>query len=95
MTPLERVCEAYWEAFRDGFLRVGGKDYPHWSQGHAEVKAETMRCMRHAMEVIRGDYEDYGRGDGPAWGKIFPEPLAKRGQPLTTQDEVMAEKIRG
>lgn len=89
MTPLERLCEAYWNAFRDGFLRVGGKDYPLWVQGHPEVKAETMRCMRHAMETLKGQ-----EIDPDVFDAIFPERPAKRGQPLTLQDAVMAEKVK-
>lgn len=89
MTSLERICEAYWNAFRDGFLRVGGKGYPLWNQGHPEVKAETMRCMRHAMETLKGNEIDPDMFDA-----IFPDLPTKRGQPITPQDEMMAEKVK-
>lgn len=95
MTPLERVCEAYCNAFRDGFMRVGGgKDYPLWSQYHPETKAETMRCMRHAMEEIR---DEYMAPDGASlsFDELFPEPLAKRSTKRTQADAEMAKRLKG
>ena len=52
---LEQVTRAYWNAYRDGFLSVGGdKSYPTWDE-FSEIKAkdETRRCMRHALEVLK------------------------------------------
>lgn len=52
---LEQVCRAYWNAYRDGFLSVGGdKSYPTWDEfNEARAKDETRRCMRHALEVLK------------------------------------------
>ncbi len=88
MTPLERICQAYCDAFREGFLRVGGgKDYPLWSQYHPDTKAETMRCMRHAMEMLHEHGVDVD--------KLFPEPLTKRSTKPTKADAEMAERLKG
>lgn len=90
MTPLERCCQAYCDAFRDGFIRVGGgKDYPLWSQYHPETKAETMRCMAYAMAVVKKELAD------PLLDALFPEPLTKRSTKPTAQDAEMAERLRG
>lgn len=54
MTPLEKFAQSYWDAFRIGFLKVGGSaDYPKWTESNDPVKEETMRCMRHAMETLK------------------------------------------
>lgn len=52
----ERMAKAYWNAFRDGLLKVAGmrpQDYPTWDQSTDPVKQETVRCMRHAAEELR------------------------------------------
>lgn len=54
MTPLEKFAAAYWDAFRNGFLKVGGDaSYPMWKESNDPVKEETMRCLRHAMETLK------------------------------------------
>lgn len=95
MTHLERVCAAYADAFRDGFMRVGGgKDYPLWSQYHPDTRAETMRCMRHAMEMLRARPETDGIDD-VQFGFLFPEPLTKRATKATPADAEMAARLKG
>ena len=53
MTPVEKLAQGYWDAFREGFMRVGGKDYPKWRGSRDPIKDETLRCMRHAAESLR------------------------------------------
>lgn len=69
MTPLERVAEAYWNSFRDGLIAKGipPKDYPKWGASRDPVKDETLRCLRHAVETLRKDW------DKP-FDELFPEP---------------------
>ena len=52
---VEQVSRAYWNAYRDGFLSVGGdKSYPTWDEyNETRAKDETRRCMRHALEVLK------------------------------------------
>ncbi len=52
---VEQVTRAYWNAYRDGFLSVGGdKSYPTWDEfSEQRAKEETRRCMRHALEVLK------------------------------------------
>lgn len=89
MTPLERMAEAYWNAFRDGFARVGGnpKEYPVWRKGPPDVTDETLRCMRHGVEALR-----------EVWGKpfdeVFPDKPGKRSVRRTRNDEAMAGKLK-
>lgn len=54
MTDLtEKMAEAYWNAYRDGYYAAGGKlDYPLWVGSNDPVRNETYRCMRFAAEVI-------------------------------------------
>lgn len=51
---IERMAEAYWNAFRDGYIAVGGRpeSYPTWQQSRDPQKDETIRCLRHAVELI-------------------------------------------
>ncbi len=53
-TIIERMSEKYWNAFRDGYIAVGGnpESYPTWQQSTDPVKNETMRCLRHAVEAV-------------------------------------------
>ncbi len=93
MTPTEQMAEAYWNAFRRGFGKVGGPiaDYPTWQQGGdpvtKDVQSETLRCMRHAAEVLR-----------PLWGRpfdeIFQDPPAERSARRNGNDDAMARKVR-
>lgn len=52
---LELICERYWNAYRDGFVSIGGSaSYPTWVEfSEAAAKDETRRCMRHALEVLK------------------------------------------
>lgn len=52
---IEQMCRAYWNAFRDGHLAVGGDPlYPTWDEfSEPAAKDETRRCMRHAVEALR------------------------------------------
>lgn len=95
MTTLEAMAQAYWNAFRRGFGRVGGpvNEYPTWKQGKGKdpntraVQDETLRCLRHAAEALK-----------PYWGKpfeeVFPEPLEERRLPRTKNDDAMAGKLK-
>lgn len=90
MTQLERMCEAYWEAFRQGFFKVGGRpeDYPEWSRAPAPVKEETRRCMRYAAETLSEHYTD------GLWSDLFPEQLVKRGQPMMPNDQAFVQQTK-
>ncbi len=72
MTPLERIAEAYWNAFRDGFVRVGGdpREYPLWSQSNDPVKTETLRCLRHAVETLKTPDSRIASAAYAAWDKF-------------------------
>ncbi len=109
MTPLERLAEAYWNAFRDGYARAGGdiREYPEWAVSHDPIKSETMRCLRHAVETLKGTPERYflrtvegmqahevGAVLNAALDSLFPEPLAKRSTKRTETDALMVEKLR-
>lgn len=89
MSALDKMSEAYWNAFRRGFGRVGGpvNEYPTWKKGPKSVTSETERCMRHAVEVLK-----------PFWGKpfdeVFPEHLAERSASRTANDDAMAGKLK-
>lgn len=91
MTLLDNMAEAYWNAFREGYFRVGGRpeDYPTWDAATDPVKVETLRCMRHAMEVMRPHFTD------GLFDELFPEAVVRRGQPLIPNDEdfVKSQKI--
>ncbi len=102
MTPLERLAEAYWNAFRDGYARVGGdpREYPLWSQSHDPIKQETLRCLRYAVETLK----EHPWADRPVIGdtqddfndridQLFPEPLTKRSIKKTTTDTLMARRL--
>lgn len=90
MTALDAVCAAYWEAFRQGYFRVGGRpeDYPAWDKAPKAIREETMRCMRHAVEPLK---EHFTPG---LWDEVFPERLAKRGEPLTSADLAFTQQTK-
>ncbi len=92
MTPLESMAQAYWNAFRDGFVRVGGdpREYPLWTQSNDEVKTETLRCLRHAVETLKLEWDTGPR----SFDHMFPEPLAKRSIKRSANDDEMAERAR-
>jgi len=76
----ELMARAYWEAFRAGYASVGGKGYPKWEKSADPIKAETIRCMRHAVEVLVSDY--------PELAALFPgEPQARTVPRLKTDDD--------
>jgi len=55
MDIVEKIAERYWNAFRNGFLSVGGdRSYPLWKESNDPVKIETMRCLRHGLEALKG-----------------------------------------
>lgn len=86
------MAEAYWNAFREGYFRVGGRpeDYPTWAQSTDPVKAETLRCMRHALEPIKQHFTD------GLFDDLFPEGLAKRRRGNVSQNDadfVKSQKI--
>lgn len=95
MSALEKMCEAYWNAFRAGFAKVGGRaqDYPKWESGPPDVKEETMRCMRWAVETLKADFDATKVGT-PLFDDLFPDQPRKRLAPRTLNDEVMASKLK-
>lgn len=90
MTRLEAMCAAYWNAFREGFFKVGGRpeEYPDWAHAPAAVKEETRRCMRYAAETLSGQFTD------GLWEDLFPEKLVKRGQPMMPNDQAFVQQTR-
>lgn len=84
---IEQLAEAYWNEFRRGFMRVGGtKDYPTWRQANDPVKSETLRCLRHAVEVMRANMPDFDR--------LFPDAPHARSLRITPTDEALAAKVK-
>lgn len=55
LTPLHRLSKAYWDEFYTGMTRVGlhPKEKPPFRAGN-DVENETMRCMRWAVEALKG-----------------------------------------
>lgn len=93
MSVLEEMSAAYWNAFRDGFVRVGGdpKQYPTWRQGRdpntKAVQSETLRCMRHAAEALRDVW-------GQPFDEVFPERAERRSSARTVNDDLMAARVK-
>lgn len=105
---IEPMCERYWDAFRSGYCESGGRpeDYPTWREATDPVKAETRRCMRHAVEAFRPAFEAARRGEphplrrpgdvSPAdWATLFPDKPTGRLIPRIANDEdfVKSQKI--
>lgn len=90
MTLLDRMGAAYWEAFRQGYFQVGGRpeDYPRWEDAPKAVKDETLRCLRHAGETLRDVL------DADTFNAVFPEPLTKRGEPMTINDQAFVQQTK-
>lgn len=84
---VELMCERYWDAFRQGYCQSGGKpaDYPTWKQSTDPVKEETRRCMRHAVEALRGLLVTDG-----SFGEWFPGKPQRRKLPRIANDEAFA-----
>lgn len=84
---IEEMCRRYWNAYRDGFLSVGGSaDYPTWDEfREAKAKDETRRCMRHAVQAL------IEKHDGVA--EFFPGKPLRRKTFERTQAEVQAEAL--
>ena len=84
---IEAMCKAFWNAYRDGFLSVGGsKDYPTWDEfAEAKAKDETRRCMRHAVEELNGRVTHFT--------DLFPDKPVRRKTFERTQAEVQAESL--
>lgn len=99
MSAIDGMAEAYWNAFRDGFVRVGGdpKQYPTWRQGKdpntRAVQSETTRCMRHAVEALREAF-DANKVAGPFFDDLFPDKPVKRSSARTVNDDAMAERVK-
>ncbi|MND96690.1 hypothetical protein D3C80_889920 [compost metagenome] len=93
MSAIDGMAETYWNAFRDGFVRVGGdpKQYPTWRQGKdpntRAVQSETTRCMRHAVEALRDVW-------GQPFDEVFPDAPVKRSSARTVNDDAMAERVK-
>jgi len=75
---IERMAEAYWNAFRDGYIAVGGRPetYPTWQQSRDPQKDETIRCLRHAVEEFAHDWDRFSEffPDAPQPRKLRPTP---------------------
>ncbi len=102
---IEAMARAYWNAYRDGFLAVGGTaDYPTWDTFAEErSKAETRRCMRHAVEALLDlPLSVYGtksnqkleQGSFKALhARMFPEKPMRRTKFERMQAEIQAEAL--
>lgn len=86
-TVAERMARAWWNAYRDGFLAVGGdRSYPTWDEfSEARAKAETVRCMRHAAEVLREFIPDFDT--------LFDGKPMRRKKAEKLQAELQAEAL--
>ncbi len=66
---LEAMVRAYWNAYREGVMAVGGPGtaaYPTWDEfSEIRAKNETRRCMRYAIEALN-DLPDSAFIDKPA-----------------------------
>lgn len=95
MSALDKMAEAYWNAFRRGFGKVGGpvNEYPTWKKGPKSVTSETERCMRHAVEILREDF-DKNKIAGPFFDDLFPDRPAERSAARTANDDAMAGKLK-
>lgn len=106
---IEQMCRNYWNAYRDGFLSVGGSaEYPTWDEfSEAKAKDETRRCMRHAVEALL-DLPDSVFTDDPAkkaharmekgsfkalHARMFPDKALRRKTFERTQAELQAEAL--
>lgn len=99
MSAIEKFCAAYWDAFRAGFLKVGGDpSYPLWKESNDPVKIETMRCVRHAMETlkkIKFESEQEKAVFIAVLEREFPDKPQSRNQKHVTASEVLlAPKLR-
>lgn len=56
---IERMCERYWNAYRDGVAKAGLRDYPTWKESADPVKQETRRLIRHAVEELKPHIPDF------------------------------------
>lgn len=101
MTPIERMAAAYWNAFREGYIAVGGNpaSYPTWEQSRDPVKNETLRCMRHAVEEIINSaplvFDPYGdEVVAHALREMFPEPPQPRIAPKAEHDDKFTTSMK-
>lgn len=99
LSPLEQMARAYWMAFRDGYIKVGGnpKDYPTWEQSRDPVKQETIRCLRHAVETLKaatGDRDRHAAADSLSAriASLFPDPPTERSLPPIPNDDAFVRQ---
>ena len=87
-SAIERMCREYWNAYRAGFLSVGGdKSYPKWDEfTEQRAKDETRRCMRHAVETLRETW-------GDDFDTLFPDKPMRRKASERLQAELTAEAL--
>lgn len=94
MTHTEVLAAAYWDAFRDGYVAVGGKadEYPTW-EGFRAVpeKAETMRCLRHAIEALA--LHNPALFNAEEYAKAFPDAPVPRVLYDRTNDEKFLRQV--
>jgi hypothetical protein len=96
LSMIERMAEAYWNAFREGYIAVGGRpeSYPTWQQSRDPQKDETIRCLRHAVELLREDFDmnaEYDRFD-----LVFPDaPQPRKLRPTPTDQAFLTQTDMG
>lgn len=108
-SPLHKLTAAFWNTFYTGMTRVGlhPKDKPAFRATN-DTEAETMRCMRHAVERLKDlPVEAFEREGMEAFGQsseglkrafdaalviLFPEPLTQRKVKLTGNDKVIKDR---
>lgn len=85
---IERMCERYWNAYRDGIVKAGLRDYPKWKESTDPVKEETRRCMRHAVEMLKPEL-------GEAFATLFPDkPKLRSLKPIPNdQQQAISQQI--
>lgn len=95
MTPLERMAEKYWNAFRDGYARVGGdaREYPTWAESNDPVKEETMRCLHHAIVHIWKEVPS--TSDGRACIEVLRQLFPGVPKPRSIKPTATEEKFAG
>lgn len=96
-TMIERMAEAYWNAFRDGYIAVGGRPetYPTWQQSRDPQKDETIRCLRHAVELCREEWDRDKIGYG-LFDEVFPDaPQPRKLRPTPTDQAFLTQTDMG
>jgi hypothetical protein len=104
MTLLELITKSYWDAFYTGMMSVGlrPEQRPKWS-GTTATERETIRCMRHSLEILRTPTPAMLAAAGPdpdaaaaIWQAMFDAEFAdkptKRGAVMTDNDLTIRDR---